>query len=233
MNKIILSLDTADANQALEITKKIIDKIFTVKLGLEFFNANGKSGIRKFNNMGVNNLMLDLKLKDIPQTVYGAIKALDDIKFGFLTIHAQGGKAMIEKAKEAASEIKSQPKILMVTILTSLNDNDLKIMGNDNGVMQQVEHFAKIAKEMGVGVVCSGHEAKTVRKILGSNLQIFTPGVRMPNDNSDDQQRVCTPLESIKNGSDKIIMGRGLIKGNIEENLNQVSESTISCWTLN
>jgi len=225
MNKIILALDTTDVHQALETTKKIIDKIFTVKLGLEFFNANGKSGIQKFNNIGVNNLMLDLKLKDIPQTVYKAIKALDDIKFGFLTIHAQGGKAMIEKAKEAASEIKSQPKILMVTILTSLNDNDLKIMGNDNGVMQQVEHFAKIAKEMEVGVVCSGHEAKTVRKILGSNLQIFTPGVRMPNDNSDDQQRVCTPLESIKNGSDKIIMGRSLIKGNIEENLNQVAES--------
>jgi len=225
MNKIILALDTTDVHQALETTKKIIDKIFTVKLGLEFFNANGKSGIQKFNNIGVNNLMLDLKLKDIPQTVYKAIKALDDIKFGFLTIHAQGGKAMIEKAKEAASEIKSQPKILMVTILTSLNDNDLKIMGNDSGVMQQVEHFAKIAKEMEVGVVCSGHEAKTVRKILGSNLQIFTPGVRMLNDNSDDQQRVCTPLESIKNGSDKIIMGRSLIKGNIEENLNQVAES--------
>ena len=225
MNKIILALDTTDVHQALETTKKIIDKIFTVKLGLEFFNANGKSGIQKFNNIGINNLMLDLKLKDIPQTVYKAIKALDDIKFGFLTIHAQGGKAMIEKAKEAASEIKSQPKILMVTILTSLNDNDLKIMGNDSGVMQQVEHFAKMAKEMGVGVVCSGHEAKTVRKILGSNLQIFTPGVRMPNDNSDDQQRICTPLESIKNGSDKIIMGRSLIKGNIEENLNQVTES--------
>ena len=225
MNKIILALDTTDVHQALETTKKIIDKIFTVKLGLEFFNANGKSGIQKFNDIGVNNLMLDLKLKDIPQTVYKAIKALDDIKFGFLTIHAQGGKAMIEKAKEAASEIKSQPKILMVTILTSLNDNDLKIMGNDSGVMQQVEHFAKIAKEMGVGVVCSGHEAKTVRKILGSNLQIFTPGVRMPNDNSDDQQRVCTPLESIKNGSDKIIIGRSLIKGNIEENINQVAES--------
>jgi len=225
MNKIILALDTTDAHQALKTTKKIVDKIFTVKLGLEFFNANGKSGIRKFNNMGVNNLMLDLKLKDIPQTVYGAIKALDDIKFGFLTIHAQGGKAMIEKAKEAASEIKSRPKILMVTILTSLNDNDLKIMGSDSGVMQQVEHFAKMAKEMGVGVVCSGHEAKTVRKILGSSLQIFTPGVRMPNDNSDDQQRVCTPLESIKNGSDKIIMGRSLMKGNIEENLNQVAES--------
>ena len=225
MNKIILALDTTDANQALKITKKIIDKIFTVKLGLEFFNANGKNGIQKFNNIGVNNLILDLKLNDIPQTVYKAIKALDDIKFGFLTIHAQGGKAMIEKAKEAASKIKSQPKILMVTILTSLNDNDLKIMGNYIGILQQVEHFAKIAKEMGVGIVCSGHEAKTVRKIIGPDLQIFSPGVRMPDDSSNDQQRVCTPLESIKNGSDKIIMGRSLIKGNIIENIDRVSES--------
>ena len=225
MNKIILALDTPDAHQALEITKKVIDKIFTVKLGLEFFNANGKEGVKKFNKIGVNNLMLDLKLNDIPQTVYKAIKALDDIKFGFLTIHAQGGMAMIEKAKEAADKIKSQPKILMVTILTSLDDNDLKNMGNNSSVINQVEHFAKIAKEMKVGIVCSGHEAKVVRKIIGSDLQIFTPGVRMPNDTSNDQQRVCTPMESIKNGSDKIIMGRSLISGNIEENLNQVAAS--------
>ena len=225
MSKIILALDTTDVHQALKITKKIMNKIFTVKLGLEFFNANGKSGVQKFNDMGVGNLMLDLKLNDIPQTVYKAIKALNDIKFGFLTIHAQGGKAMIEKAKEAASEIKSQPKILMVTVLTSLNDNDLKIMGNNSGIVRQVENFAKMAKEMEIGVVCSGQEAKTVRKILGPDLEIFSPGVRMLSDNSDDQQRVCTPLESIKNGSDKIIMGRSLTKGNIEENLNQVAAS--------
>jgi len=225
MNKIILALDTPDAHQALEITKKVIDKIFTVKLGLEFFNANGKEGIKKFNDIGVNNLMLDLKLNDIPRTVYKAIKVLDDIKFGFLTIHAQGGIAMVEKAKEAADKIKSQPKILMVTILTSLDDNDLKNMGNNNSVINQVEHFAKIAKEMKVGIVCSGREAKVVRKIIGSDLQIFTPGIRMPNDTSNDQQRVCTPMESIKNGSDKIIMGRSLISGNIEENLNQVAAS--------
>ena len=225
MNKIILALDTTDTHRALEITKKIVDKIFTIKLGLEFFNANGKSGIQKFNKIGINNLILDLKLNDIPQTVYKAIKALDDIKFGFLTVHDHGGKAMIEKAKAAASKIKSQPKILMVTVLTSLNDNDLKIMGNDSGVMQQVKHFAKMAKEMEVGIVCSGHEAKAVRKIIGPDLQIFSPGIRMPDDSSNDQQRVCTPLESIKNGSNKVIMGRSLIKGNIIENINRVSES--------
>ena len=225
MNKIILALDTTNLDEAIDITKKVKNNIFTIKLGLEFFNAHGKEGVKKFNEVGITNLMLDLKLKDIPETVYKAIKALDDIQFGFLTIHGQGGKSMIDKAKKAASEIKSQPKIMIVTILTALDDEDLKAMGNNNTVVEQVEKLAKVAKEMNVGIVCSGHEAKIVRKILGPNLLIFTPGIRMDNDNKDDQQRVCSPIESIKNGSDKIIMGRGLMKGNIEENLNQVAAS--------
>ena len=225
MNRIILALDTTNLDEAINIAKTIKDKIFTVKLGLEFFNAHGKVGVKKFNEIGITNLMLDLKLKDIPETVYKAIKALDNIKFGFITIHGQGGKAMIEKAKKAANEIKSQPKIMMVTILTALDDKDLKTIGSNSTVNEQVEKLTKLAKETEVGIVCSGHEAKTVRKIIGSNLLIFTPGIRMNKDNKDDQQRVCTPMESIKNGSDKIIMGRSLMKGNIEENLNKVLES--------
>ena len=225
MNKIILALDTTNLEEAINITKKIKDKIFTIKLGLEFFNANGKEGVKKFNEIGITNLMLDLKLKDIPETVYKAIKALDDIRFGFLTIHGQGGKLMIDKAKKAASEIKSRPDIMMVTILTALNDEDLKAMGNNSTVVQQVEKLAKLAKEMNVGIVCSGLEAKIVRRIIGPDLLIFTPGIRMNNDNKNDQQRVCTPMESIKNGSNKIIMGRSLMNGNIEENLDKVSNS--------
>jgi len=218
-------LDTTNLDEAIDITKKVKNKIFTIKLGLEFFNAHGKEGVKKFNEMGITNLMLDLKLKDIPETVYKAIKALDDIQFGFLTIHGQGGKSMIDKAKKAASEIKSQPKIMIVTILTALDDEDLKAMGNNNTVAEQVEKLAKVAKDMKVGVVCSGQEARTVRKIIGPDLLIFTPGIRMHSDNKDDQQRICTPVESIKNGSDKIIMGRSLIKGNIEDNLNRISNS--------
>ena len=225
MKRIILALDTTNLDEAINIAKIVKDKIFTIKLGLEFFNAHGKMGVKKFNEIGITNLMLDLKLKDIPETVYKAIKALDDIEFGFLTIHGQGGKKLIESAKKAASEIKSKPKVMMVTILTSLNDNDLKDMGNDNTVVEQVEKLAKVAREMKVGIICSGHETKIVRKIIGQNLLIFTPGVRMNKDNKDDQQRVCTPKESIGNGSDKIIMGRSLMIGNIEENLNQVAES--------
>ena len=169
--------------------------------------------------------MLDLKLKDIPETVYKAIKALDNIDFGFLTIHGQGGKKLIESAKRAVNEIKSKPKIMMVTILTSLSDDDLMNMGNKSTVVEQVEKLAKLAKEMEVGVVCSGHEAKVVRKIIGKNLLIFTPGIRMNKDDKNDQKRICTPSESVKNGADKIIMGRSLIKGSVEENIDKVSNS--------
>ena len=225
MNKIIIALDTTNLNEAINITKKIKNKIFTIKLGLEFFNAHGKEGIKKFNEIGINNIMLDLKLKDIPETVYKAIKALDGIRFGFLTVHGQGGKSMIEKAKKAAREIKALPKILMVTILTSLNDEDLRDMGNNATTENQVKSLATMAKSMDVGIVCSGHEAKNVRKIIGTNLLIFTPGIRMTNDKKDDQQRVCTPTESLKNGADKIIMGRNIIKGDVEKNLNIVIKS--------
>ena len=225
MNKIILALDTTNLVEAINIAQKVKDKIFTIKLGLEFFNAHGKQGIKKFNEIGITNLMLDLKLKDIPQTVYKAIKALDGIQFGFLTIHGQGGRSMIIKAKNATKEIQSQPKIMMVTILTALNDDDLKDTGNNNTVNEQVEKMAALAKETEVGIVCSGRESKNVRKILGPNLLIFTPGIRMIEDEKNDQKRVCTPAESIKNGASKIIMGRSLIKGNIEENIDKVSNS--------
>ena len=134
-------------------------------------------------------------------------------------------KRMIKKAKKAAEEIKSNPKIMMVTILTALNDEDLKTIGNNNTATNQVEALAKVAKEIDVGIVCSGHEAKIVRKIIGPNLLIFTPGIRMKNENSNDQQRICTPSQSIENGSDKIIMGRSLVNGNVEENLDKVSNS--------
>jgi orotidine-5'-phosphate decarboxylase len=225
VNKIILAIDTTDLEAAINITKKVKTEIYTVKLGLEFFLSNGKEGVKKFNEIGINNLMLDLKLKDIPATIYKAIKTLNDIQFSFLTVHGLGGIKMINSAIKAANEIKSKPKILMVTILTALDDYDLKQMGNNNNVNDQVKKLSLIAKEIGVGVVCSGNEAKEVRKIIGPDLLIFTPGIRMPNDSNDDQQRICTPSESIKNGANKIIMGRSIINGDIEKNLKKVSNS--------
>ena len=225
VNNIILALDTSNLEDAIDIAKKVKDKIFTIKIGLELFNAHGKNGVKKFNEIGITNLMLDLKLKDIGQTVYKAIKALDDIKFGYLTVHGQGGREMIERAVRAADEIQSKPKIMVVTILTSLSDKDLKDVGNNNTVNEQVKKMSALAKDLNVGIVCSGKEAKIVREILGPDLPIFTPGVRMNNDNNNDQKRVCTPSESIRSGANKVIMGRSLIAGNLEENISKVSNS--------
>ena len=225
MNNIILALDTSNLEDAIDIAKKVKDKIFTIKIGLELFNAHGKHGVKKFNEIGITNLMLDLKLKDIGQTVHKAIKALDDIKFGYLTVHGQGGREMIERAVRAADEIQSKPKIMVVTILTSLSDKDLKDVGNNNTVNEQVKKMSALAKDLNVGIVCSGKEAKIVREILGPDLPIFTPGVRMNNDNNNDQKRVCTPSESIRSGANKVIMGRSLMAGNLEENISKVSNS--------
>ena len=224
-NKIIIAIDTSEVDLALDLAKEVKDCVFSIKLGLEFWNANGKEGIKKFNQIGINNLMLDLKLKDIPQTVYKSIKALNDINFSFLTIHGTGGKNMIQKAKQAASEIKSKPNIMMVTVLTSIDENEQKNIGNINTTIKQVEQLSKIAKELEVNVVCSGQEVKLVRKIIGSKLLIFTPGIRMSEDTSDDQKRICTPYESIKNGADKIIMGRSLVNGDIKQNIIRVQDS--------
>ena len=115
---------------------------------------------------------------------------------------------------------------------SSPNDSDLIDMGSNITVIRQVEKLAKIAKETKVGVVCSGHEAKIVRKTIGPDLLIFTPGIRLKNNDKDDQKRICTPSESIKNGADKIIMGRSLIKGDIEENFNKVLNSLKSVNSL-
>ena len=138
MNKIILDLDTTDLDKALSITKKIKNKIFTIKLGLEFWNAHKIEGVKKFNQIGINNIFLDLKLHDISTTVKKSILALKEINFEYLTVHALGGNHMIKKAKEAAKIINPNLKILAVTILTNINETELKDMGINTKIEEMV-----------------------------------------------------------------------------------------------
>ena len=223
-NKIILALDTNDLNFAIETAKKIKNKIFTIKLGLEFFNAHGKNGIKKFNDLGFNNLMLDLKLNDIGNTCFEAIKSLDGIKFEYLTVHALGGKKMLLKCKEAANEINHNIKILAITMLTSLDDEDIGLMGIKNNINDLVLQLAKNSSEVH-GYVCSGNEALALRKIIGKDKLIFCPGIRMPQDDKDDQKRAMSPKDALNNGANKIIMGRSLLSGDINENIEKVINS--------
>jgi len=224
MSKIILAIDLTDIEKALKITKKIKNKIFTVKLGLEFFNSNGKDGVKKFNDIGINNLMLDLKLNDIPQTVYKSIKALQDIKFEYLTVHALGGNEMIKQAKKAANELDLNIKILAVTVLTSISKEELAKMGTSATIEDMVIQLAKNSSDAD-GYIASALEAKLLKEKMSKDKIIFCPGIRMPHDSKDDQARTTTPSLALKNGADAIIMGRSLLNGDINKNLEKVLNS--------
>ena len=219
MSKIILALDTTDVNKALEITKKIKDKIFTIKIGLEMWNSFGKDGVKKFNQIGINNIFLDLKLADVSNTIRKSILALDGINFEYLTVHSFGGSEMIKKAKEAAKQLNPNLKVIAVTVLTSINEKELKSMQINNNVEDLVLNLAKNSIEAD-GFVASGIESKMLRENFPKHL-LFSPGIRMPNEDKHDQKRVVSPAEALKY-SDYIIMGRSLMTGDIEKNLNRV-----------
>ena len=223
-SKIILALDTTDIEFAISTAKQLSDKIFTIKLGLQFFNAHGKNGVKKFNEIGINNLMLDLKINDIENTSFEAIKSLSGINFDYLTVMALGGSKMIKKCKEAAKEINPNLNILAVTILTSLNNNDLNDMGIKNKVEDLVIDLANNSQDAD-GFVCSGNEALNLRKKIPKEKIIFCPGVRMDGDNKNDQQRIISPKKALENGADKIIMGRSILIGNPEKNIDKILSS--------
>ena len=225
MNKkaIILALDNIALDEALSISNQVKDKLLTVKVGLELYNLAHKTGIKKFNDIGFNNLMLDLKLVDVPNTIYRSILALKGIKFEYLTVMALGGNEMIKQAKKAANEIDPNIKVLAVTILTSLK-NELPELGFNSSVEDTVVQLAKNSSEAD-GYVCSALEAKLLREKVSKNKLIFCPGIRMPGDSKDDQVRTASPALALQNGADACIMGRSLLRGDVNKNLEKVLNS--------
>ena len=225
MNKkaVILALDNIALDEALSISNQVKDKLLTVKVGLELYNLAHKTGIKKFNDIGLNNLMLDLKLVDVPNTIYRSILALKGIKFEYLTVMALGGNEMIKQAKKAANEIDPNIKVLAVTILTSLK-NELPELGFNSSVEDTVVQLAKNSSEAD-GYVCSALEANLLREKVSKNKLIFCPGIRMPGDSKDDQARSASPALALQNGADACIMGRSLLRGDVKKNLEKVLNS--------
>ena len=221
--KVILALDNLDLGTALSISNQVKDKLLTVKVGLELYNLAHKTGIKKFNDIGLNNLMLDLKLVDVPNTIYRSILALKGIKFEYLTVMALRGNEMIKQAKKAANEIDPNIKVLAVTILTSLK-NELPELGFNSSVEDTVVQLAKNSSEAD-GYVSSALEVKLLREKVSKNKLIFCPGIRMPGDSKDDQVRSASPALALKNGADACIMGRSLLRGNVNINLEKVLNS--------
>ena len=210
--KIIVALDTIDISQALALTKLIPD-VGAFKLGLEYFCANGPEGINKISETGIK-IFLDLKFHDIPNTVAGAIKASLNMEPYMMTVHLSGGYNMLHRTMEEVKEYCAKnslkiPLILGVSVLTSIDDNDFTALGLIGKVEDQVIRLAKLAKDAGLdGMVCSAKELKIVKKKMGQNLILVTPGIRPAGGIMNDQKRITTPSQAVSDGADFLVIGR-------------------------
>lgn len=205
--RLITAVDTADVLRAAALVEAAAPHSGLIKLGLEFFLAQGPGGVAKFHEIP---LFLDLKLHDIPNTVAGAVKSIAPLGVRMLTVHAGGGGAMIAAAREAA-EIAgaSRPKILAVTVLTSLDARALNSVGVAGGPTQQVLRLGRLALEAGAdGLVCSAHELAVLRDAFGDAPILVVPGIRPEGGEAGDQARVMTPRAAIAAGADYIVVGR-------------------------
>lgn len=181
---------------------------YAVKLGLEFFVAQGPDGVRQV--AGARPLFLDLKLHDIPNTVAGGVRSASACAPLFLTIHASGGLGMMRAAAKAAAEAGAKrPALLGITVLTSLDDADLDAIGQRGPTADQAERLAVLAREAGLdGVVCSPHEIARLRKACGSGFKLVVPGIRPAWADAGDQKRIMTPAEAVALGADHLVIGR-------------------------
>jgi orotidine-5'-phosphate decarboxylase len=205
-NPLFCAVDTQDIEVARTLVGRLAGSLGGVKLGLEFFCANGTGGVRRVMQDSVLPLFLDLKLHDIPNTVAGALRAIIPLAPAFTTLHAGGGAAMMRAAVEAAD---GRGKILAVTLLTSLAQDDLPGLGIAGTVGDQVRRLADLAQKSGVdGLVCSAHEVAALRRQLGPDMILMVPGIRPKGADAGDQQRVMSPLEAMAAGADYLVVGR-------------------------
>jgi orotidine-5'-phosphate decarboxylase len=211
-NPILCAIDTPDSGAAQRLAEAVGPFVGGIKLGLEFFTANGPEAVRLV--AGAAPLFLDLKLHDIPNTVAGAVRAAAPLEPLLLTVHCAGGAAMMKaaaaEADAAASGGKRRMKIIGVTVLTSLNDADLASVGQNGPALDQARRLAALARQAGLdGVVCSPHEVAALRRDCGQGFLLVVPGIR-PADAArrDDQKRVMTPREALDAGADHLVIGR-------------------------
>ena len=201
---IFVALDTPDLARASAIAKRVRNHVGGLKLGLEFFCANGHQGVREMAAIGLP-IFLDLKLHDIPNTVAKAVQALRGLEPAILTVHASGGRAMMEDAKAAAP---LGTKVVAVTVLTSLDGSDLSSIGLAADPHEQVVRLAGLAREAGIdGIVCSGNEVAAARKLWPGGFFVV-PGVRPPGGEVGDQKRVMTPRAALDAGASILVVGR-------------------------
>jgi len=207
-NPLFCALDTKDLAQAVALAQRLRPYVGGFKLGLEFFLAHGVTGYQAIQKIGLP-IFLDLKLHDIPNTVAGAVASLLPLTPAFLTLHASGGAAMLQAAVIAVKKAGAQTKLLGVTVLTSLDGEDLVAVGQGDKTAQQVLRLARLAKESGLdGVICSPEEIENLRAELGHDFILMVPGIRPEWAEAQDQKRVKTPRQAMDAGASCLVIGR-------------------------
>jgi orotidine-5'-phosphate decarboxylase len=211
--RLYCALDTVDLARARHLARQLAGIADGVKLGLEFFVANGPAGVRAIQQENLP-IFLDLKLHDIPNTVAGGMQAAASLGVALITVHASGGGAMLRAAMDAAragaaSQQVAPPRVVGITVLTSLAEDDLTAIGQRGPLPEQAERLADLSLQSGLdGVVCSAREAALLRRRLGPDALLVVPGLRPVWAEAQDQKRVVTPGDAVRLGADVLVVGR-------------------------
>ncbi len=209
---IIVALDFPELRMAIDFSKKLDPRLCKVKVGKELFTSSGPAAVDQLQNLGFD-VFLDLKFHDIPRTVYGAVKQAASMGVWMVNVHAAGGSQMLASAKEAISNFDKPPILVAVTVLTSMEQNDLSGIGICTPIVEQVCKLAQLSKSEGLdGVVCSAQEAAELRSAFGENFILVSPGIRSSNHSMDDQRRVVTPSAAVLAGVNYFVLGRSVTR---------------------
>ena len=210
--RVIVALDYPDARSAVALAARLDPELCRLKVGKELYTAVGPSLIEKLRGAGFG-VFLDLKFHDIPSTVAGACLAAAELDVWMINVHALGGRSMLEAARAALSRLRTPPKLVAVTLLTSMGVTDMEEIGLAGGPQEAVLRLARLTQACGLdGVVCSAQETGALRRQLGGEFCLVTPGIRPAGSAQDDQERVATPRQAIAGGADYLVIGRPITR---------------------
>ncbi|MDX1453670.1 MAG: orotidine-5'-phosphate decarboxylase [Oleiphilaceae bacterium] len=205
---VIVALDFSDASSALALADRLDPKQCRVKVGKELFTRSGPPVVEQLQAKGFD-VFLDLKFHDIPNTTSKAVAAAADLGVWMVNVHASGGRAMMEACANELAQRQQRPLLIGVTVLTSMQQEDLRDIGLDIAPIEQVERLASLTKDCGLdGVVCSSHETAQLKRALGDDFCLVTPGIRPAFAAKGDQKRIMSPREALEAGSDYLVIGR-------------------------
>lgn len=211
---VIVAMDYSDLASVEALADQLDPTQCRLKVGKELFTHCGPQVVHSIRDRGFD-VFLDLKFHDIPNTVAGAVKAAADLGVWMVNVHAAGGARMMEAAREALTNYQSAPSLIAVTVLTSMEQQDLQGVGLDCEPVNQVMRLARLTRDCGLdGVVCSAQETEMLRKEIGSDFQLITPGIRPANTGAGDQRRIATPDAAMASGSSYLVIGRPITQHN-------------------